>query len=243
MRRLGVVSGDNRAGPAYRPACQGGIVPKRTGLTAAAVARAALALLDSEGLEAVTMRRVAAQLNVSPMTLYPYVGDREGLLDDVTQLVYAEMAAPDEPADPDEPAGPRETLRALMRDVRRVLLAHPHALPLVSRHPPRTPEALAFLEAGYRTLRRAGVPAIDVARCYRALAAYSIGTATVEITHYFDGARAPGHGPASDPDTLARTHPHVAEVAPLVSGLDDADEFDYGLDLTLDGFLARHLPG
>jgi AcrR family transcriptional regulator len=212
-------------------------VPKRTGLTTPAVARAALALLDAEGLEAVTMRRVAAELQVSPMTLYPYVGDREGLLDEVTQLVYAEMAAPD------DAAGPRQALRELMRDVRRVLLAHPHALPLVSRYPPRTAAALAFVEAGYRSLRRAGVPALEVARCYRALAAYSIGTATVEITGYFDPARSPGRQLPPDPGTLARTHPHVVEVAPLVPGLDDADEFDYGLDLTLDGFLARHLPG
>jgi AcrR family transcriptional regulator len=212
-------------------------VPKRTGLTAPAIARAALTLLDAAGLEAVTMRRVAGDLHVSPMTLYPYVGDREGLLDEVTQLVYAEMAAPD------DPAGPRETLRALMRDVRRVLLAHPHALPLVWRYPPRTMDALVFVEAGYRSLRRAGVPALDVARCYRALAAYSIGTATVEITRYFDGTQSPGGRPPPDPAEVAARYPHVAEVATLVPGVDDADEFDYGLDLTLDGFLARHLPG
>jgi AcrR family transcriptional regulator len=212
-------------------------MPKRTGLTTPAVARAALALLDAEGLESVTMRRVAAELDVSPMTLYPYVGDREGLLDEVTQLVYAEMAAP-----ADE-GGPRETLRTLMREVRRVLLAHPNALPLVARHRPRTVEALAFVEAGYRTLRRSGVPALEVARCYRALAAYSIGTATVEITGYFDAARSPGGRPPPDPGEVAARFPHVAEVAPLVPGLDDADEFDYGLDLTLDAFLARHRPG
>lgn len=212
-------------------------MPKRTGLTTPAVARAALSLLDAEGLESVTMRRVAAALDVSPMTLYPYVGDREGLLDEVAQLVYAEMVAPE------DGDGPREALHALMREVRRVLLAHPHALPLVARYRPRTIEALAFVEAGHRALRRTGVPALDVARCYRALAAYSIGTATVEISGYFDPARAPGGRPPPDPDEVAARYPHVAEVAPLVPGLDDADEFDYGLDLTLDGFLARHRAG
>ncbi len=210
-------------------------MPKRTGLTTRAVAQAALGLLDAEGLEAVTMRRVAAALDVAPMTLYSYVTDREALLDEVAQLIYAEIEVPD------EDAGPRASLRALMHHVRTVLLAHPGALPLVSAYPPRTVAALAFVEAGYRSLCRAGVPPVHVVSSYRALAAYSLGTATVELNRYFSGAGAPG-APAPDPETLRRERPYVAELSPLLAGLDDDTEFDYGLDLTLDGFLHRHLP-
>jgi AcrR family transcriptional regulator len=210
-------------------------VPKRTGLTTRAVARAALELLDDEGLDAVTMRRVAAALDVSPMTLYSYVADHDALLDEAAQLLYAGIAAP-EPGLP-----PRESLRALMHNVRRTLLAHPGALPLVSTYPPRTLEALAFVDAGYRALRGAGVPALDVVSAYRALAAYSLGTATVELHRYFAGA--PARGALPDPVTLKRERPYVAELSPLLEHLDDDAEFDYGLDLTLDGFLARYLPG
>lgn len=209
-------------------------MPKRTGLTTDAIARAALVLLDAEGLDAVTMRHLATELDVSAMTLYSYVVNRDALLDEVTQLVYAAIETPD------PGLGPREALRALMRSVREVLLAHPHALPLVSRYPPRTLAALEFVEAGYAALRRAGVPPLDVARAYRALAAYSIGTATVEITRYF--GRTPS-SEAADTGELAHRLPHVAEVGPFLADLDDAAEFDYGLDLTLDGFLQRHLPG
>ena len=141
-------------------------MPKRTGLTVHAVAAAALALLDAEGLDGVTMRRVAAALDVSPMTLYSYVADREALLDEVAQLVYTQITPPT------GSAGPRETLHELMHSVRDVLLTHPHALGLVSQYPPRTLEGLAFVESGYAALRRAGVPPLDVARSYRALAAY-----------------------------------------------------------------------
>jgi AcrR family transcriptional regulator len=210
-------------------------VPKRTGLTTHAVAQAALDLLDAEGLEAVTMRRVAGALDVSPMTLYSYVADREALLDEVAQLVYTGITPPG----PGLP--PRESLRALMHSVRRTLLVHPGALPLVSTYPPRTLAALAFVESGYRALRSAGVPALDVVSAYRALAAYSLGTATVELNRYFAGA--PARGPLPDPETLRRERPYVAELSPLLEHLDDDAEFDYGLDLTLDGFLHRHLPG
>jgi AcrR family transcriptional regulator len=211
-------------------------VPKRSGLTRATIARAALTLLDAEGLEAVTMRRLAAELDVSAMTLYSYVVNREALLDEVTQLVYGEIPAPD----PDAP--PREALRELMHASRRVLLAHPRVLPLISMFPPRTDEAMAYLEGGYRALRRAGVPPRDVARSYRALTAYSIGTAIVEISRYFP--RHPVAGTADlDLADLADRYPNVAEVGPLLAELDDVAEFDYGLDLTLDGFLQRHLPG
>jgi AcrR family transcriptional regulator len=212
-------------------------MPKRTGLTERILARAALAMLDEDGLEGVTMRKLAAALDVSPMTLYSYVADREALLDAIAQLVYAQIDAPDG-AD-----GPRETLRALMRSVRRVLLAHPNALPLVAKYPPHTLDALAFVNAGYRALRLAGVPPLDVARSYRALAAYSLGTAAVEHNRYFAEGAATGAGTSPvDEDTLRRHLPYVAEMGPLLTQLDDEAEFDYGLDLTLDGFLHRHLP-
>ena len=209
-------------------------MPKRTGLTTRAVAGAALDLLDAEGLDAVSMRRVAGVLDVSPMTLYSYVADRDALLDEVAQLVYSSIDAPD------GSAGPRATLQRLMHSVREVLLAHPHALPLVSQFPPRTLDALAFVESGYRARAPAGVPPLDVARAYRALAAYSIGTATVEISGYFARPPAGAAGPPDAEELHARLPP-VAAIGPLLAGLDDAAEFDYGLDLTLDGFLRRHL--
>lgn len=212
-------------------------MPKRTGLTEDSIAQSALAMVDEEGVEGLSMRKLAATLDVSVMTLYSYFTDRAALLDAVTQLVYSEIELPT------RGAGARAELRELMHAVRRVLHAHPRALVLVTQYPPRTVEALAFVDAGYRAVLDAGVSPLDAARCYRALAAYSIGTATIESTGYFARPE-----PASRPDPVSaaaaaaftRDLPAVAAVSPLLADLDDDEEFDYGLDLTLDGFLQRH---
>lgn len=208
-------------------------MPKKTGLTEQAITEQALAVIDADGLEGLSMRKLAGLLDVSTMTLYSYFADREALLDAVAQLVYSRI----EP--PEDGGGPREALRRLMHAVREVLLAHPNTLPLISTYPPHTVEALVFVNAGYRALLEEGVGPLDTARAYRALAAYSIGTANVEINRYFGdpGTERPG---TPEPAELARQLPSIAEVSPLLSRLDDLAEFDFGLDLTLDGFMRRH---
>lgn len=210
-------------------------MPKRTGLSETAITEHALALVDADGVEGLSMRRLATALDVSPMALYSYFTDRDALLEAVAQLLYARI----EP--PHAEGSPRQILRELMHAVRDVLLRHPKALPLMGRFPPRTLEALAFVDAGYRALLDAGVAPLDTARAYRALAAYSLGTATVETGGYFASHHS-GRvaSPTVDAETLRRLLPHVAEVGPLLDELDDTAEFDYGLDLTLDGFLRRH---
>lgn len=215
-------------------------MPKRTGLSEAVIAVQALALIDEGGLEALSTRRLATALDVSAMTLYSYFPDREALLEAVTQLLYSEITPPASVGDP------REELRALMHAMRRVLLAHPRALPLVWHYLPRTLEALAFVNAGYRALLAAGVSPHDAARGFRALAAHAIGTAGIETSGYFHGsvARELEPGDRGIPEAVQQELPHVAAVAPLLADLDDEAEFDHGLGLTLDGFLgrARELP-
>jgi AcrR family transcriptional regulator len=167
------------------------------------------------------------------MALYTYFADRDALLDAMTQLLYAQVDAPS-----DDALGPEDTVRHIMRSVRGVILAHPNAVTLFNKYPPRTLDALAFVEAGYRSFRRTGIDGRAAARAYRALVAYSIGTAEVEINRYF------AHRPAANPPaesvgvpTLARHLPNVADVAPLLDQLDDAEEFEYGLNLIVDGFM------
>jgi AcrR family transcriptional regulator len=210
-------------------------MPPRTGLTERAVAAKALELIDADGLDGLSIRKLATELGVSPMTLYTYFPDRDALLEAAAQLLYAEIEAP-----PDDTLGPQDTVRHIMRSVRRVILRHPNTVTLVAKYPPRTLDALAFVEAGYRSFSRAGITPLDTARAYRALAVYSIGTAEIEINRYF------AHHPAAnlpakslDTPTLQRHLPNVTKVGPLLDQLDDTAEFDYGLDLILDGFTQR----
>lgn len=206
-------------------------MPNR-GMSDRRIAESALALVDEEGVEGLSMRKLAQRLGVAPMSLYTYFSDREAVLDAVAQLLLAEVEAP-------EGLDWRETIRRIMRSVREVGLRHPRAAPLINRFPPRTPDAFAFVEAGFRAFRHAGFDDESTARCYRALAVYSMGSFDVELSRYF--AIHPAGGPASgslDAPTLEKHLPSVARIGPLLAGQDDADEFEYGLGLLLDGFAA-----
>src|SRR4051794_35323910 len=96
------------------------------------------------------MRRLAAALQTGPMAIYHYYADKDALLEAVAQLVLAEVEAPR------EGLGWNPTVELIMRSVRAVGLRHPHVVPLLERYPPRTLDALAFVEAGFRALRQAG---------------------------------------------------------------------------------------
>lgn len=202
-------------------------------LSQRAIAQAALAVIDAEGIDALTMRKLAKHLGSSPMGLYTYFPDREALLDGVAQLLMAEVDTPP------EDVHWREAMRHIMKAVRDVAMRHPNASRLINRFPPHTPDALAFVEAGFRSFRRAGFDELSTARCYRALAAYSLGTIDIELGGYFSPeARAITSDSQNtiDTPTASKFLPLVSEVSPLLFAQDDAAEFDYGLELLLDGF-------
>jgi AcrR family transcriptional regulator len=208
-------------------------VPRQARLTERAIASAALAVLDAAGIEALTMRRLAAELGTSPMALYNHFPDKEAVLEAVTQLILAEIEAP--------PAGTswQETARRIMRSARAVGLRHPHAAPLIARFPPRTPDSLAFVEAGFRSFRTAGFDPKTTAHAYRTLVAYSLGTAQIELGDYFAAHPAAGAAPATlDHVTTDRLLPSVAEVGPELSNQDPENEFEAGLDIVLTGLEA-----
>jgi AcrR family transcriptional regulator len=197
------------------------------------IAEAALRAIDTEGVEAVSMRRLAKQLNSSPMSIYTYFPDREALLDGVTQLLLSEVEAP-----PEELHW-RDAMRFIMRSVRHVALQHRNAAALIRRFPPHTPDALVFVEAGFRCFRRAGFDELSTARCYRSLAAYSLGTLDIELGGYFtaDARRmTPARGGTMNEASSERLLPLVTEIGPTLNQQDDAAEFEYGLELLLDGF-------
>jgi AcrR family transcriptional regulator len=114
-----------------------------------AVLRAGLALADEAGLAAVTLRRLADRLGVTPMALYRHVAGKDDLLDGMADLLYAELDVP-------EPTGDWwDELAALARSTRRVLLAHPTAAPLFAR-PLSGPSSWRLADALLGTLQRAG---------------------------------------------------------------------------------------
>lgn len=117
------------------------------------VVRAALRVVAREGLEALTMRRVAAELGVGTMTLYTYVPGRAELLDLMVDRVYAELRLP-EPG-----SGWRDELARYAREHHRMYVRHPWVLQSNVWRTPLAPHVLDAQECGLRILLGAGLPA------------------------------------------------------------------------------------
>ncbi|GIE89477.1 TetR/AcrR family transcriptional regulator [Actinoplanes regularis] len=130
---------------------------RRPGLTVARVVETGIALADAEGLDAVSMRRVANELGVVPMTLYTYVPDKATLLELMLDRVYLAMprvALPDRPW--------RERLAAIAGENRRLVEEHPWVTGLPASRPPLGPGLMAKYEHELRAFDDCGLD--DVAR-------------------------------------------------------------------------------
>jgi AcrR family transcriptional regulator len=126
------------------------------------VLRAGLALADESGVDAVTLRRLADRIGVTPMALYRHVAGKGDLLDGMADLLYAELDFP-------EPEGDWwSELAALAHSVRGVLLAHPATVALFSR-PLAGPHSVKLGEALLGTLRRAGFRAAEAEELHEQL--------------------------------------------------------------------------
>lgn len=122
---------------------------------------AALAIADERGLDAVSMRAVAQRVGLTPMALYPHVGDKSGLLDAMVGQLLAELPVPD----PAEHWSAR--LDALAEAARGLAKRHPAAIGLLFSRPGVTPEAVLVIDAAYQALLDAGVPDAEVPRLER----------------------------------------------------------------------------
>lgn len=202
------------------------------------VLHAAVALADEAGLEALSMRRLAAELGVVPMALYKHVADKEALLDGMVDVVVGEI----EPADPD--ADWRAAVRGRVLSARRALLRHPWARRALETRTTRTPAVLDQVDATIAVFLAGGFSAELTHHVMHALGSRMWGF-TQEL---FDDPAAQGAAPPPDPETvraMVERYPHVVAIAPTVThedgtvvgrGCDDQAEFEFALDLMLDGF-------
>jgi AcrR family transcriptional regulator len=154
---------------------------------------AALSIADEDGLDAVSMRSVAARVGVSPMALYPYVGSKAALLDGLVGRLLGELIADGTPHPlPAVGAGPgqrsqdwREGLRTLGNRMRALARRHPSAFMLLLSRPSVTPEAAAAVDVVYQGLLEAGVPPRDVPRIERLVSTFVLGFAASEVNGRF----------------------------------------------------------
>jgi len=206
------------------------------------IVHAALTLADAEGLEAVSLRKVAAALDAGPMRLYRYAGTKEELLELMADAVYAEIPAP-------TGSTWRDIFRSIAHSRRQAALRHEWFADLLGGRPQLGPAALASLEASLAALRatRAFPDATAVMNALEALSCFLVGAVRKEITALRD-ERATGldeHGwRVSTGPYLTRmlatgNYPALAGTIREAGHLDAAAAFDLGLDYLLDGIEAN----
>ncbi|MEV7355795.1 TetR/AcrR family transcriptional regulator [Kitasatospora sp. NPDC091276] len=145
----------------------------RTTLTPQRIAEAAIAIADAEGLDAVTMRRLATALGVAPMAAYRYVSGKDELIDLMVDFVYGELSL-DTPS-----SGWRDTMRTLALHLRAMNLAHPWVVRAGAV--PLTPNQLAIPERAFAALADHGLDADTTMAVFRTVTGYVHGSVAAEL--------------------------------------------------------------
>jgi AcrR family transcriptional regulator len=216
-------------------------------ITRELVLATALELIDRDGADALSMRRLGAALDRDPMILYRHAPGKAAVLDGVVETVLAQLSV--DPTDPDWAA----QLRAVARGYRALALAHPNVVPLLVTRPLATPLALRPrgtlrpLEDVLALLTRAGFSGTDALHVYRALFGFLNGHLLNELQELVENP--------DETDDLLRLGLHRLPIGefPLLRGLahvlasyDGAAELERGLDILLTGLatsLSPPVPG
>jgi AcrR family transcriptional regulator len=200
------------------------------------IARAALEVVDRDGLDALSMRRLAAELGVGTMTLYGYFRTKDELLDAVAE--EAQGGYRPTPADGDW----RDTLRKVARGWHRGLARHPSIVQLRLRRPVLGPEAFRGTEVAMTALVEAGFPPAEAARAFRVLFLYVFSTAAFNDPEVTAGRRRQlAQAQAALPDDEFPTLTALPARA-IADSMGGEEQFEYGLDVLLDGLAARLNP-
>lgn len=195
------------------------------------VLAAAVALADTDGIESLTMRKLGEALGVEAMSLYKHVANKSDLLDGMIDVVFGEIDLPE--------GGWRTAMRDRALSIREVLTRHPWATVLMESRTEPGPATLRHHDAVLRTLREAGFSLALAAHAYSVLDAYIYGFAmnetsmplgTEEETAAIAAMMVARMPPAQYPYLSEFTVQHV-----LQPGYDYEKEYEYGLDLILDG--------
>jgi AcrR family transcriptional regulator len=200
----------------------------------------ALELIDREGLGALSMRNLAAELETGTTTLYRYVSGKDEVLVLAADAVLGETV-PRLPAV--DGVGWREVLEALAHSMRTVLAAHPNLAPVFATAVPVGPNSLRGRELTLGVLRDRGFDEALAADVHTALAHLVLASVLQEPMNDF---RAGGLGPAKGATLRefyrslpAERYPHLVELADELTSRTATEEFEFGLGCLLDGVELR----
>ncbi|MEV6768164.1 TetR/AcrR family transcriptional regulator C-terminal domain-containing protein [Nocardia sp. NPDC051030] len=208
-------------------------------VTRAAVLSAALAIVDRDGVEGLSMRRLAEAVGRDPMVIYRHVPNKAAVLDGVAEIVFAQLSV--DVKDSDWTA----QLRVIARDFRALALEHPHVVALLVTRPlatplgQRPPAVVRPLEDILTLLTQAGFSGETALHIYRALFGFLYGHILNELQEVVER-------PEETDEVLrlglhrlpVNEFPLLRELAPLLAHYDGAAELERGLDILLNGLAA-----
>jgi AcrR family transcriptional regulator len=215
--------------------------PRREPITRDAIVETALRLLDRDGLDELSMRRIADELDTGPASLYRHVGSKDGLLDLVFDRVIGEQEVPD----PD-PERWEEQVKEVARTMRATIARHPAIARISLGRVPTGPNALEYAERLLAILRAGGLSNELAVDALQLLMLVVNGFGLEEIVEF----TSPGEGDASAEEVVAMVReyfsslpperfPNLVAVAPEFTSVDMDARFELLLDFFVDGLAAR----
>jgi AcrR family transcriptional regulator len=196
------------------------------------IAAAAIALVDREGLAALSTRRLGNELGCEAMSIYHHFPSKAHLMDALVDLVLAEARVP--------AAGEGEwlhRLRLAAHNFRAIGLMHPRFFPFFAVHRLNTPSGVAYLDGIIGILREAGFSDRDAARYFREIGYYLTGAALDETVGH---AKGPSAAEPVSNETIAANFPHLAAVSSYFQPEQFQATFETGLEMLLEGVRQAH---
>lgn len=202
-------------------------------LSREAVVEAALQLVDSGGMEALSMPRLAGLLGTGVMTLYGHVSNKADLVDALAERVLGELPTIDGGG-----AGWKSVMAEHMRALRRAVLAHPALGEVLAARGLTTPSVFRHLEAGLVVLRSAGFDRRTAVQIYYGLLTYTLGFLAWEIPRVHRQSKAAYHRQWREAvaDLPQSAYPTLHELAEDLADAAGDGQFEAGLHALLSGF-------
>lgn len=216
---------------------------RRIPLSRDRILRAAVALADEGGIDSVSMRKLAQELGVVPMALYKHIANKDELLDGMIDVVVSSIDTPG--AELDWKTGVRQEILS----ARRALLRHPWASRVIESRTTPTRAVLAYMDSMIGMLLAGGLSVDLTHHVMHALGSRILGFSQELFT---PPATVEPNVSAAAVRAMSGTYPHLAKVAARADhdeqsvvgpGCDDQFEFEFTLDLLLDGIEALRLRG
>jgi AcrR family transcriptional regulator len=211
---------------------RGAATARKAPLSKSRIVQAAVALADAGGFESFSMRRLALELDAAPMSLYRHLANKDELLDGMIDVVFSEMYSP-------AIGGAwKPELRRRGMAAREALRRHPWAVGLMETRITPGPASAEHHNAMMGCLREGGFPFRDAVHAYNVLDTYTYGFALQEKTIPFETPEQSVEMAEITVGERGSEYPYLAEVVrefATSGGYDYAEEFEFGLDLILDG--------